>query len=166
MKVDINVKMKAEYIYDLLLFNTYSKLSGFLVNMLGLSVIVLGGFLLGFGKVDVIHSLLYVFAGIGFLAYTPIILKKRAKKLMLLDKYKQPINYEFNNDGIFERIHNKQTLYKWDDFSKAISTPKDIAFYLNESEAIVVPKISFGDNFMPAMKFVADNMPRYKIAIR
>ncbi len=38
----IEVTMRAEHIYDLLLFHTYSRLSGFLVNVLGLAVIVAG----------------------------------------------------------------------------------------------------------------------------
>ncbi|MFQ9704757.1 MAG: hypothetical protein ACLR0U_27750 [Enterocloster clostridioformis] len=46
MKVYVKVRMKAEFIYDLLLFHTYSRLSGFLVNLLGLAVIITGGFLL------------------------------------------------------------------------------------------------------------------------
>lgn len=53
MQVDVAVKMKAEFIYDLLLFHTYSKLSGFLVNVLGLAVMITGGFLVGAGKVSV-----------------------------------------------------------------------------------------------------------------
>lgn len=40
MKVYVKVRMKAEFIYDLLLFHTYSELSGFLVNLLGLAVII------------------------------------------------------------------------------------------------------------------------------
>ena len=43
MKVAVEVKMKAEYIYDLLLFHTYSKLSGFMINLMGLTVIIIGG---------------------------------------------------------------------------------------------------------------------------
>ncbi len=166
MQVDINVKMKAEYIYDLLLFNTYSKFSGFLVNVLGLSVIIVGGLLLGTDKINVQNSLLYVFAGIGFLSYTPMQLKKRAKKLMEQEKYQNNMTYKFSDEGVLEIISDKENTYTWDQFSKAISTPKDIAFYLNESEALVIPKVSFGENFMPVMKMIAKNMPIDKITIR
>ncbi len=166
MQVDINVNMKAEYIYDLLLFNTYSKFSGFLVNVLGLSVIIVGGLLLGTNKIDVPHSLLYVFAGIAFLSYTPIQLKKRAKKLMEQEKYQNSMTYQFSDDGVQEIINDNTNTYSWDQFEKAISTPKDIAFYLNESEALVIPKESFGDNFMAVMQLIAKNMPIQKIAIR
>ena len=56
MKIYVNVRMKTEFIYDLLLFHTYSKLSGFLVNLLGLMVIMAGGFLLKRGEIQLFQT--------------------------------------------------------------------------------------------------------------
>lgn len=51
MEISVKVKMKVEYIYDLLLFHQYSKFSGFFVNMMGLAVIILGGFSLAADRI-------------------------------------------------------------------------------------------------------------------
>ncbi len=148
-----------------MLYHTYSKFSGFLVNVLGLAVIVAGGFLLGADKIQVYQALLYVFAGIGFIGYTHLQLKLRASKLMKQDKYQQLINYEFDDNGIVEHMSDRKNEYKWGDIIKAVATPKDIAFYIDEGEALVVPKESFGENFMPVMKLIAQNMNRSQIYI-
>lgn len=161
----IIVKMKNEFIYDLLLFHTYSKFSGFLVNVLGLSVIITGGLLLGVDKIQVKQAIMYVFAGILFLSYTPFTLKRRAKQMIKAPQYHSEIIYEFNEDGINEEILGKINIYNWHQIEKAISTPKDIAFYVGKEDALILPKESFGDNFLPVMKLIAENVTRDKIYI-
>ncbi|WP_275532599.1 hypothetical protein [Lachnoclostridium sp. An118] len=38
----LNVQLTREHLFDFLLYHTFSKASGFLVNMLGMCLIVLG----------------------------------------------------------------------------------------------------------------------------
>lgn len=162
----IKVKMKREYIYDLLLFHTYSKFSGFLINILGLAVIITGGLLLGMDKIQVMNAVMYIVAGALFLSYTPFTLKQKAKKMMLAPCYQGEIMYDFNDAGISEYISGKERCYSWGQIEKAISTPKDIAFYVGKEEALILPKESFGEQFMPVMKLIAENVTREKIYIR
>lgn len=162
----IIVKMKNEFIYDLLLFHTYSKLSGFLINVLGLAVIITGGLLLGINEIKLSQAILYILAGFLFLSYTPFTLKMKAKQMMEEDRYQSEIAYAFNEEGINEELLGKTNSYAWSQVEKAISTPKDIAFYVGKEEALIVPKESFGDNFMPVMKLIAENVTRDKIYIR
>lgn len=75
----IKVKMKKEFLYDLLLFHTYSQFSGFLINVLGLAVIIAGGILLGMDKISLNKGIMYVVAGALFLSYTPFTLKSKPK---------------------------------------------------------------------------------------
>ncbi|MDF2613767.1 MAG: hypothetical protein K0S71_1553 [Clostridia bacterium] len=162
----IIVKMKNEFIYDLLLFHTYSKFSGFLVNVLGLAIIITGGLLLGMDEIKLHQAIMYVLAGILFLSYTPFTLKMKAKKMMKEPRYESEIAYEFSEQGIDEEILGKTNSYTWSQVEKAISTPKDIAFYVGKEEALILPKESFGDHFMPVMKLIAENITRDKIYIR
>lgn len=162
----VTVKMKSEFIYDLLLFHTYSKFSGFLINVLGLAVIITGGLMLGLDKIDLKQSLLYVAAGAMFLSYTPLLLKRRAKKLVKAPQYKNEIVYDFDENGIKEEISDTTNCYAWSQVEKAISTPKNIAFYVGKEEALILPKENFGANFLPVMKLIAENLTRDKIYIR
>ncbi|MFA9466119.1 MAG: YcxB family protein [Velocimicrobium sp.] len=164
--MNIVVHMKKEFIYDLLLFHTYSRFSGFLINMLGLAVMITGGLLLGIDKISVLNAMLYIISGFMFLAYTPCQLMLRAKKMMKSSCYQNEILYEFNDIGILETVSGKENHYSWERIEKAISTPKDIAFYVGKEEALILPKDSFGENFMPVMKMIAEHVTRDKIYIR
>ena len=74
--------MKAEFIYDLLLFHTYSRLSGFLVNLLGLAVIITGGFLLRNQTIQLCQAFVYIAVGVMILMFTPINLRLQAGRMM------------------------------------------------------------------------------------
>jgi len=162
----IQVKMKKEFLYDLLLFHTYSQFSGFLINVLGLAVIIAGGILLGMDKISLTKGILYVAAGVIFLSYTPFTLKLKAKNMMKAPRYQKDIFYEFDEEGILETIMENKNRYAWNQVEKAISTPKDIAFYVGDEEALILPKESFGEHFMPVMKLIAEHVTRDKIYIR
>lgn len=166
MKRINDVKMKAEYIYDLLLFHTYSKFSGFIVNLMGLTVIVMGGLSYGSGAINAMQCAFYILAGFGFLAFTPVNLRIRAGKMIKNQKYSDVIQYAFDEQGIEEAIHENINSYSWSDVEKAIATPKNIAFYVKNDSALIIPKESFGENFMPVMKLIAENITRDKIYIR
>ena len=47
----IRVQMTRELLFDFLLYHTYSKASGFLVNMLGLGVAAVGGVMQAMGQI-------------------------------------------------------------------------------------------------------------------
>ena len=166
MKVYVKVRMKAEFIYDLLLFHTYSRLSGFLVNLLGLAVIITGGFLLRNQTIQLNQAFVYVAGGMMILLFTPINLRLQAARMMGQPRYDSEIQYGFDENGIEERLGEQVRTYGWDRVQKAVSTPKDIAFYIEESSALVLPKESFGENFMPVMKLVASSLSRDRIYIR
>lgn len=167
MNTCVNVKMKAAYIYDLLLFHMYSKFSGFLVNLLGLSVLIIGGLRLGKGDLTLLQAAFYVLGGFFILAYTPYTLKRQSKKMIRADKYQNELLYSFDAEGIHEKISEEQFAdYRWDQVMKAISTPKTISFYVSETEALIIPKESFGDAFGPIMNLVVQNMTMDRIFIR
>ncbi len=162
----VTVKMKAEFIYDLLLFHTYSKFSGFLVNVLGLAVIITGGLMLGMDRIGLTQAIIYILAGVLFLAYTPYTLKRRAKQMVKAPHYQSEIVYGFDENGIKEVVSDQEYRYEWSQVEKAISSPKNIAFYVGKEEALILPKESFGINFLPVMKLIAENVTRDRIYIR
>ena len=127
---------------------------------------ITGGILLGMDKIPVSRAVLYVIAGMLFLSYTPFVLKMRAKKMMKAPCYRQEISYVFSEQGISEQLQNHENSYSWSQVEKAISTPKDIAFYVGKEEALILPKESFGEHFMPVMKLIAEHVTRDKIYIR
>lgn len=82
----MTVNMTKEALYDFLLFHAYSKFSGFLVNILGLAIVFMGIFSYTAGKVNGAGVALYLAAAALFLGGTPIQLKMRAKKQVVINK--------------------------------------------------------------------------------
>ncbi len=159
--------MKAAYVYDLLLFHMYSKFSGFLINLLGLTVLIIGGLRLGRGDLTLAQAALYVIGGAFILAYTPITLKRQANRMMKNEKYQNEIEYCFDQDGIHEKLSDeKQNRYEWNQVNKAIATPKTISFYISETDALIIPKECFGEAFGPIMNLIVQNMTMDRIFIR
>ncbi|MGL5435183.1 MAG: YcxB family protein [Lachnospiraceae bacterium] len=166
MNVCIRVKMKSEYIYDMLLFHMYSRLSGFLINMTGLAIIIMGGLWLRAEKLTLVQALVYVFIGLSVLVYTPLSLKMRADKIVKQQKYQSEIEYQFGNNGFTELISGKEVNYDWANVKRAVSTPKDIVFYMEDSTVLVFPKVSLQEDFMDLMKLIVCNMTREQVYIR
>lgn len=163
----INVNMKKDFIYDLLLYDTYSKFSGFMVNILGFSIIIVGGLLLGIDKISLGQGVLYVFAGILFLSSIPFKLNRKASKILKSSPvYQSAILYHFDENGIEEEVFGNINHYKWEQIERAVSTPKNIAFYLENQNVLIIPKENFKENFMPVMKLISENIARNKIYIR
>jgi hypothetical protein len=168
----VDTKLNAEYIYDFTLHQTYSKLSGFLVNLSGLSVFIIAGIHLRNGNFSLKTSLLLVAVGICILAYTPIHLFISAKKYEKYNKYNLNIRYSFDRNGITKEYSKSPnttvacSTYLWKDLLKVVSTPKTIAYFINDNNAYVIPKQDFRNNFLKVMKLTFDNMSHEKIYIR
>ena len=78
--IKMTVHMTKEALYDFLLYHAYSKFSGFLMNILGFAVIFLGVLSYASGRTGGIGAAAYLAAAAGFIAYTPFLLRQRAKK--------------------------------------------------------------------------------------
>lgn len=182
--------MSSEYIYDFMLHQTYSRLSGFLVNIAGLSVIMIAGLRLRSSSLSLGKSLILAAVGLCILAYTPLFIYFRAKKAEKESTFTRNIRYSFDENGITQEalkdsINNapekcrsdevteavegeslEPFVRSWQDLSKVISTPKTISCFINDTEAYIIPKKDFGDQFLPVMRLIFENMSKDKIYIR
>lgn len=166
MNVCIRVKMKSEYIYDMLLYHMYSQLSGFLINMTGLTLLIMGGMWLKSGKLTPVHAAGYLLMGVAVLIYTPFSLKAKANKMMKEPKYQEEIPYQFDCAGVLEQISGNEVRYEWSQVERAVATPKNIVFYMEGSTVLVFPKEFFQADFMAFVKLIVANMSREQVYIR
>lgn len=166
MSVCIRVKMKSEYIFDMLLYHMYSRFSGFLINLAGLMIIMMAGLWLRFGKLTLMQAAGYLLVGALVLVYTPLSLKLRAEKIMKQVKYQQEIRYQFDDQGVLEQLDGNSVRYGWSQVQRAVATPKDIVFYMEDDKALVFPKVCLQDDFMHLMKLIVGNMEREQVYIR
>ena len=163
----MTVNMTKEALYDFLLFHAYSKFSGFLVNILGLAIVFMGIFSYTTGKVNGAGAALYLAAAVLFLGGTPIQLKMRAKKQVVINKeYNSPAEYTFSEAGITIRQNEESRTYEWDHIERAVVTPKTIGIYYAPECAMILPKQDFGDQFVPIFTIIATQLGQSKVRMR
>lgn len=163
----MTVKMTKEALYDFLLFHAYSKFSGFLVNILGLAVVFMGIFSYTTGRVNGVGAVLYLAAAALFLGSTPVQLKMRAKKQVVVNKeYNAPVEYTFSEKGITLEQNGECTTYEWSQIERAVVTPKTIGIYYAPECAMILPKEDFGDQFVPIFTTIATQLGQSKVRMR
>ncbi len=167
MSETIKVKMTREYLYDFLLFHVYSTFMGFLTNILGAAVIIMGIIRLVIEK-DISSSGFYLGAGILFCSFTPLQLYFRAARAVKRDiKYSNEFRCEFSDDGIRVAWTGLEMLnIKWCEIDRIVFAPKTLGFYYSESEAIIIPKPAFGVSFNRIMNLAINNTPIGTLKIR
>lgn len=152
--------MTKDYLFDFYLFHAYSKLSGFLVNVLGLAVFFVGVFSYANGRISALACAFYVIAAIAFLGYSPIQLKLKAARAMKeVAAYRLPMEMTFSEEeGITTVAGDVETHYSWEQVRKGVVTPKTIAVYVSEEDALVIPKVDFGASFQNIFMMITKHL--------
>ncbi|MSS18902.1 YcxB family protein [Pseudoramibacter porci] len=165
--VTFQVKMNTTYLFDFFLYHAYSKLSGFLVNLLGLAVAFIGLFQYAYHQISPLACGAYVAAAAVFLGYTPLMLKLRAKKVMQNPDQNETTQVTLSEKyGMIKKQGEKTTQYRWDEMERAVVTPKTVGIYLKNDEAIIVPKPDFGDQFVPAFMMITKQLGLKNVRMR
>lgn len=163
----MTVNMTKEALYDFLLFHAYSKFTGFLINILGLAVAFMGLFSYATGRTGVTGMILYLAAAALFLGSTPLQLKMRAKKQVVVNReYNVPAEYTFSEEGISIEQNGEVKTYAWDQIERAVVTPKTIGIYYAPERAMILPKEDFGDQFVPIFTTIATQLGQSKVRMR
>lgn len=137
----ITVRMTDTYLFDFTLYHTYSKLAGFLTNIL--------------------------VAAIVFIVYTPLLLKYRSKKqVKRIERYHVPNEMTFNDEGIQVEFADKKETYEWEQIQKVVTTPKTIGFYYETEKELIVPKPDFGDKFVPILTLATKKLGPARVHLR
>ena len=155
----LDIELEEADLFDFFLYHAYSKLSGFLTNILGLAVFLLGVFSYLYGTVNVWQFGLYALTSIGFIAFTPWQLKRKAHQAAKQGIHAMRISLT-DWDGIFVEKQASVQFYAWTSVQRAAVTPKTLVLYLENVEALVIPKRSLGVRFGNVYRLIAVNLGR------
>lgn len=157
----ITVTMTESALFDFFLYHAYSKFNGFLINILGFAIFILGVFSYATGRIDSRTCFFFVIFSVLFLGSTPLQLKFKVKKVMREEKmYQTPMEFTFTDlQGIkVEQAGCADKLYPWKDVVRAAVTPKNIAIYVGKDQALIIPKQCFGTKFLIIYQIIARNI--------
>lgn len=156
------IRMNADYLYDFFLYHTYSKFSGFLINILGFAVFILGAFSYYTDRISGITCAFFIFAALLFIGFNPLQLKYRAKKAMKQPSRQEALTYTFrDHEGIAVKGETTDKFYAWTDIRRAAVAPKTMLLYVDDNEALILPKPAFTkEQFVKIYKMIAINLGR------
>lgn len=165
MSVKFSVKMTDKYMYDFMLYHNYSHISGLLgavVGVLGLGMAI--NYLMAGDTQGAVPGMIVALL---FLVVTPTTTKSRAKmQVQTSPMFREPLEYEFTEEGITVRQNESEATNKWEDFMKAVSTQKSVILYITRVRALILPKECMGDQYEEAIKMIHTHMPPSKVKIR
>lgn len=157
VELSFPVQMNASLLYDYLLHHAYTGSSGILGTCFGL----LG--LIAYAKT---HFILYLILGIILILYLPVTLRYRAGLQMLQPVMKQPLNYEFTEQGFTVSQGEVKQSVRWEQCTKAVSTSLSIVVYTGKNNASVFPRKQLGGQLTDLLAVIARYMDPKKVKIR
>lgn len=156
----ITVRMTKETLYDFLLYHAYSKFNGFMANILGFAIVFMGIFSYVSGKTSVVGLICFIAAAVLFIAYTPLLLYRRAgQQIKVNPEYCGPVEYTFSDeDGILAQWEDGERRIEWRQVQRAVVAPKTIGVYYGKDDALILPKKDFGDEFLPIYQMIVRHL--------
>lgn len=159
MKLQFEVKIDSKILYDYLLQHTYKSPSGLIGTLIGIVIF------LGFLKFGYPIYLITWRVSVQIL-YLPWTLFLKSKQQALSSTFKNPIQYELNDEGMVVRLGEEEVAVPWDSMYKAVSTSKSIILYLSKIHASIFPKRDLKDLTVPVMEIISTHMPHGKVNIK
>ena len=162
MKLSFTIRLKAK---DLFFFNmkqTYSGFNGWLSILLGLVF-----FWMAYSQgptAGAAYVILYIAAGILILAYNPLTLWTRAKRVTGKDPVlSQPLGYEISADGIHVTQQEAEAMLPWDQVYKMVEDKKQVRIYSSRINAYIIPLDQLEEAKLKALRTCAKTcLPDYR----
>ena len=165
MKIQFDVQMTRQFMFDFLFQHTYRTLRGKLSLLAGLAMFPLC--IMTWNRVGRMFSLCYIFFGIFFLIIMPLSLWKKADKIVRSTPvYRCPFTYKVDKTGI-TTIQNAQTAHaNWKQVEKVIESNLCLYVYISKVNAYVWPKATIGKNYKKLQQLLMENVDHSKLKIR
>jgi hypothetical protein len=148
--MQFDVKMTTGLLYDYLLRQAFTSLSGWLT--LGLSAVMIGLYFTG-------GQLILLFVGLIGVVYTPVYLYGRAKLQMQINKsFKGILHYRVDSRGIEISQEGEAARVEWEQLYKAVATRKSILVYTSRYNAWIFPDKDLGEQRGRLVELLKEHM--------
>lgn len=146
MSVEMDIKITEKDMYRFNIHHAYTGFQGIFATVIGVLVLVVAG--VTCGKVGSTYTVLYLLFGVLFLVYTPIALRTRAKRQMLLSPVlRETMHYVFDESGIHVSIGEQSADLEWSMVYRIISTKKQLLIYSTRVNAYILPLEQVGEHY-------------------
>ncbi|MDR2045041.1 MAG: YcxB family protein [Clostridium sp.] len=156
--LELDVTIKADDLYDYMLYHFYHNAAGILGSGFG-ALLVVGGTLR--------QQWIFVIGGAVLLLYLPWTLFLKSRRQTLRNPaFRRPLHYCLDEEGI--TVSQGETVQKqeWKDLQKAVSTGKSVIVYTTAVSATIFPRRELGERCPQVIQFICTHMPPSKVKIR
>ncbi len=174
--VKMDVTVNADDMYRFQMYHTFHTGQGILAIVLGIISIAVGIATPIFvpERVETLDIVFYIGAGLVFILYYPISLKKKAPLLIQNSPtLSHPLHYTFDEKGItvaadassgIEEGENTAQL-PWDNVFKVVSTKDQLLIYSNKINAYILP-LSQVTDYDAVVKLMKEKLPSHRLVLK
>lgn len=165
MPMEFDIKITERDMYRFNMHHAYTGFQGIFATVIGIAVLVVA--FATFGKVETVYSLLYVLFGIIFLIYTPVSLKLRSKRQILVSPVlKETLHYKLDEKGVHASVGEQTADLPWDMIYKMISTKSNLLIYSSRVNAYVIPLEQLGSQYEAVKELAGQKLENYRLRMK
>ena len=157
-EVKFSVQMKTVYMFDFLYWHSYHGITG-IINY-ALSFAGVAALLAGFGKDNMVVTIMLVALSLLFTVINPLLLLyKAAGQLKRTPMFAKPLYYMFDTRGFSISQDNNSDSAEWNSVVLIRETRKSIILYLGAANALILPKKEIGTQLEELKKLICSALP-------
>lgn len=170
MSIKVEVQMTVKIMYQFLVYHNYTSLNGIFGVFLGIMFAYIGVSSIGEAELLLV-GLFFVFAMYKIVG-TPFTIYSRAKSTVeKSEAFRHPTVYELTETGILVGQMNgtdeiETVEVPWKNVMKVTTTTGLVLVYVTKLQALILPKVAFGENYTTAVKMISTHVPPSKVKFR
>ena len=158
-KISFQVKIGVKDLYHFLMSYNYKSFGG--IFGLFISVVCLVYLAISFQDNSSGANLLFLFLGLLFTVIQPFMLfQKAAQQATTSPAFREPLEYELNEDGVVIRQKSEEVPVSWDAIVKIVEDKKQILIYTSRVNACIWPKEQFEDQVEEVKEMISSSVEK------
>lgn len=164
MPVKIEIKMDVPSMEEFMLYHIYTSKAGIGLLVLGvLNVLFTVSFVI---KRNFLYMLIFLMFSVLILVVFPQLIRSKVRKQMEgAEKLKEPVTYEFDDEGITTTTSDDSGKASWEKFKRAVSRKNILILYDSKKRAIILPVEQLGENYTAIVDMIYAHMPAPAVRI-
>ena len=165
MPIEFDIKITDKDMYRFNMHHAYTEFQGIFATVIGIAVLAVACATLG--KVDTTYTVLYFFFGVIFLVYTPLNLRMRSKRQILLSPVlKETLHYNMDEKGVHVSVGEQNADLEWNMIYKMVSTKTNLLIYSSRVNAYVIPLEQLGEKYEAVKELAQQKLEKYRLRMK
>lgn len=156
-KISFQVKIGVKDLYHFLMSYNYKSLGG--IFGVFISIVCLIYLAISFPDNKPGANFLFLFLGLLFTVLQPLMLfQKAAQQATTSPAFREPLEYELNEEGVVIRQKSEEVPVAWDAIVKVVEDKKQILIYTSRVNACIWPKEQFADQVVEVKEMISSSV--------